>query len=186
MLSLPVAPVWPEQEHTGISKGTRFTWQGADDPQVVLNSVEVKIKAELTLDLYSLNSLSTLTQGNNMFSEVIKIQAVFLALLVLISWLNYITRKYSPAYLRSPVGTRGWSSLHFCLNILHSAPGSGRCLLLSSLEESIFQHECSDPCSVIIIPYNTISKTPWGPSLLDERHYKIKIMFVTVCSTILH
>lgn len=34
-----------------------------------------------------------------MFSQVIKIQAVFLTLLVLISWLNYITRKYSPAYL---------------------------------------------------------------------------------------
>ena len=164
--------VWSGQEHTGISKSRRLTWQGAEDPQVVLNSIKLRIAAEPALDLYSFNSFLVLMLGNHMFSEVIKIQAVFLTLLVLVSWLNCSTRKYNLAYLHAPVGTRRWSSLHFYLNTSHSVPDNGRCVLLSNPEGSIFQHECSDPYTVIITPYNAIPKVPCGPSLLDERHYK--------------
>lgn len=71
----------------------RLPLQGAGDPQVALNSVRVETEAELALDLHSLNSLSTLTQGNNTFSEVVKIQGAFLTQLVLIFWLNHTTRK---------------------------------------------------------------------------------------------
>lgn len=59
---------------------------------------------------------------------------------------------------------------YFYLNVC--VPGNGRCVLLSNPEGSIFQHECGDPYTVIITPYNAISKAPWGLSLLDERHYK--------------
>lgn len=99
---------------------------------------------------------------------MIKIHVIFLTLLVLVFWLSYSTRKYSLAY---PC-LQGDEVAFVSVLIYCSVPCSARCVLLSNPEGSIFQHECSDPYTVIITPCNTISKAPWGPSLLDEKHYK--------------
>lgn len=78
----------------------RMPHEGAGETQVVLSSTRASFTAELALDLCYLPSSRKIRKYT--FLEVITIQVVFLALLVLFS----SRRKYGLDYMESPVLTR--------------------------------------------------------------------------------